>query len=222
MNKSSARNSYQLLVTIVNCGIANQIIRAAKKIGVKGATVLYGHGLSNGRFLSFLEMVDCRKEIILMIVNEMIIDDVLSTLTRDYKLNRPHHGVAFTINIDNFLGTGRYFYEDAQIKQGGESMFNSIYIIVDRGKAEEAMEYALKAGAQGGTIINARGSGIHETSKVFSMEIEPEKEILLIIAKTDNTKAIVELVSEKLEIEKPGNGIIFVQKVNKAVGIKDE
>ncbi|MDR5658560.1 hypothetical protein RH915_03555 [Serpentinicella sp. ANB-PHB4] len=51
------------------------------------------------------------------------------------------------------------------------------------------------------------------------MEIEPEKEIVLIISECDLTDAIASSVKEDLEIDKPGNGIVFVQDINKVYGI---
>ncbi|MDF2841081.1 MAG: nitrogen regulatory protein, partial [Clostridia bacterium] len=67
--------------------------------------------------------------------------------------------------------------------------------------------------------INARGSGIHETSKLFSMEIEPEKEIVLIISEEQLTEAIAGSIKEELKIDEPGNGVIFIQEVNKTYGL---
>ena len=81
------------------------------------------------------------------------------------------------------------------------------------------MKAANKAGSRGATIINGRGSGIHETSKVFAMEIEPEKEIVLIISPSNLTDSIVSSIRDELKINEPGNGIIFVQDVNKAYGL---
>lgn len=101
-------------------------------------------------------------------------------------------------------------------------MYHVITTIVDKGKAEDVIDAATKAGSKGGTIINARGSGIHETSKVFSMEIEPEKEIVIILSEADKTEAIVSSIKNELKIEEPGNGIIFVQDVNKTYGIYKE
>ena len=92
-------------------------------------------------------------------------------------------------------------------------------VVVDRGKAEAVTEAAAKAGSRGGTIIHARGSSIHETSKVFSMDIEPEKEIVLIISDMNKTDEITASINEQLQINEPGNGIIFVQDINKAYGL---
>lgn len=82
------------------------------------------------------------------------------------------------------------------------------------------MDIATESGATGGTIINARGSGIHETHKLFNFDIEPEKEVVLILSKTDLTEQIATSIRDKLEINKPGNGIIFIQEVAKTYGIQ--
>jgi nitrogen regulatory protein PII len=76
-----------------------------------------------------------------------------------------------------------------------------------------------EAGAKGGTIIHARGTGEYEIEKIFSMEIEPEKDIVLIIVKEELTEAVVNSIRDKLDIEKEGAGIIFVQEVDQAYGL---
>jgi nitrogen regulatory protein PII len=122
----------------------------------------------------------------------------------------------------NILGTKSIESNDInKEKRGAEkTMYNAIYVVVDKGKAESVIDAAKEAGARGGTIINARGSGIHETSKLFSMDIEPEKEIVLILADDQITSPITSSVREKLQIDQPGNGIIFVQSVNKTYGLR--
>lgn len=70
-----------------------------------------------------------------------------------------------------------------------------------------------------GTIINARGSGIHETSKLFSMEIVPVKEVVLIISEKHLTDKLASSISTDLKMSEPGNGIIFIQDVCKTYGL---
>ena len=82
------------------------------------------------------------------------------------------------------------------------------------------MDAANEVGAKGGTIINARGSGIHETNKLFSMEIEPEKEMVMILSEKSVVDSIVSSIRKKLDIDKPGKGIIFVQEVSRAYGLR--
>jgi nitrogen regulatory protein PII len=42
------------------------------------------------------------------------------------------------------------------------------------------------------------------------MDIEPEKEIVMILSEKDSTEAIVASIRKKLKIDEPGNGIIFI------------
>ena len=98
-------------------------------------------------------------------------------------------------------------------------MHNAIFTIVDRGMGETVVEAAEKAGSRGATIIHARGSGIHENSKLFSMVVEPEKDIVLILAEQSLTEGIVASIRETLKIDKPGHGIIFVLDINKTYGL---
>ena len=97
--------------------------------------------------------------------------------------------------------------------------YQAITVIVDKGKAEEVVDAAAKAGSKGATIINARGSGIHETSRLFAMDIEPEKEIVLILSQNEKVEDIVESIRQEMQIDVPGNGIIYVQPVNRTYGL---
>ena len=51
------------------------------------------------------------------------------------------------------------------------------------------------------------------------MDIEPEKEIVLILSEKKDTEAIISSIREKLNIKEPGKGIIFVQEVSKVYGL---
>ncbi|HBR35301.1 MAG TPA: transcriptional regulator, partial [Firmicutes bacterium] len=52
------------------------------------------------------------------------------------------------------------------------------------------------------------------------MEIEPEKEIALILCEQDLTAPIVTHVRTELRIDEPGNGVIFTQGVDQTYGLR--
>ncbi len=97
--------------------------------------------------------------------------------------------------------------------------FDLIVTIVNRGFAEEVMTAAKAAGAEGGTIINGRGTGVRETAKLFQIPIEPEKEIVLTLIDRLKTAQVLAAVTRAAELNKPGKGVAFVVKVAEAVGI---
>lgn len=84
-----------------------------------------------------------------------------------------------------------------------------ITFIVNRGYADDAMVAARKAGATGGTILNARGTGKEEDVKFFGISLVPEKEILLIAVESSSADKILEAVKNVPCLSEPGSGIAF-------------
>ncbi len=210
----------ELIYFIVNFGQSSKIIHEAKQCGITGSTVMLGSGTVNSRISDYLGISDIRKEIILMLAESSTAYRALEHIHQHFKLDKPNHGIAYTTAISGTVGTSCIKHENDNMERGmDEIMYHSINIVVEKGKAEDVIEAAVAAGSKGGTIINGRGAGIHETSKLFNMDIEPEKEVVLILSEADKTEAIVASITEKLKIDEPGNGIIFVQDVKKAYGI---
>ncbi|GFR34790.1 P-II family nitrogen regulator [Thermobrachium celere] len=217
---SSEMIDVEQICIIVNFGLGSKLLQAAKNHGISGGTVLLGKGTVNNRILDFLGLSDIRKEIVLMVANKKTADQVLEKLDEEFKFEKPNHGIAFTTSVCSLVGTRSYKSDNLKEGRGVDNnMYHAITVIVDKGKAENVIDAATKAGSTGGTIINARGSGIHETSKLFSMDIEPEKEIVLILSEKEKTEAIVTSIREQLKIDEPGNGILYIQDVNKTYGL---
>lgn len=97
--------------------------------------------------------------------------------------------------------------------------FDLIVSIVGKGFAEDVVDAAKRAGAEGATIINGRGLGIHENLKLFNIPIEPEKEVVLTLIPQSITEKVLKAVSDAAELHSPNKGIAFVMEVEKAVGI---
>ncbi len=214
---------FELLYVIVNRGMASKIIKQAKTQGVTGGTVFLGKGTIRNRLLAFLELNESRKEIVLIAAEQKVAKRAIASISQKFRFDKPNHGIAFSIPITEVLGSDPLECDEPVEQEGDENtMYQSIIVIVDRGKAEAVIDAATRAGSMGGTIMNARGSGIHETSTLFSMEIEPEKEIVLIISERHLTGEITSTIREDLEIDQPGNGIIFVQNVAEVHGLRSE
>ena len=220
MIKYSEASCIDLIYMIVNFGHSGKFIHEAKNSGIKGSTVMIGKGTVNNRISDYLGISDIRKEVILMLAHSTVAENALENINQHFKLDKPNHGIAFTTSISGILGTRCIKNEDENEKRGiSQTMYHLLTVIVDKGKAEDVIDAAVSAGSKGGTIINARGSGIHETSKLFLMDIEPEKEIVLILSETGTTDAIAVAIKDKLNMEEPGNGMIFIQDVKKTYGI---
>lgn len=99
-----------------------------------------------------------------------------------------------------------------------EKKYCLIIVVVKRGFSDTVMDAARKEGAKGGTIIHARGTSQLETQKFMGMNIEPEKDLILILAKTENKKAIMKSINEQAGLKQEGNGLVFALPVDEVSG----
>ena len=229
----SSDNQYSLcsISVVVNSNVSHKVIRIAKECGALGSTTVLCRGTVTNKLLELLDLNEDRRELIFIIAESHLAQNLLETLNSRLKLAKPHHGIAFATEICSVRGMHNYdstkireehpmtdsINNTAKIK--GDRMYNSIYVVVDKGKANDVIESSKKAGARGGTIFGARGSGIHETHKLFSMEVEPEKEVVLILVTEEETQKICDAIVTDMKLEEPGNGVLYVQRLLKAYGL---
>ena len=220
-NEANLVKELVLITVIVDCGKGSRVLRIARDNEVSGGTVLMADGTIRHGLLNFLGITDTRKEMIMMAAESESANHALKALDRELEFSKPNHGIAYMTQLCSVTGAASLDCraEDEDGEGEGEYMYQVINAIVDKGRAEEVIEAASDAGAKGGTIINARGAGIHETRRVFAIDIEPEKEIVMILAKNELVDGIIQSINERLEMDKPGNGIIFVQRAIKTFGL---
>lgn len=219
MSEFSNATSFELIYFIVNHGMGSKLLTKAKKYGVKGGTILYGNGTVSNSILNFLSLYDERKEIVIIGAETSIAEYAIANLNRKFQFEKPNHGIVFTINVSKVVGSRLSMNQATKERDVKEPMYQLITTIVNRGEAENVVEAAYKAGSKGGTIIHARGAGVNESMKLFSMDIEPEKEVVLILSRTEVTDNVVLSIRDKMQLDQPGNGIIFIQDVKNAYGV---
>ena len=214
--------SFDLNVVIVKHGHGSRVISLAKACGISGGTVMHGRGISRNSLLRLLEIAESTNEVVLVLSDKVKGHEFIQRALLEFRLDKPNRGIAFKMPVCNILCTRCYCgiddsHEESEV--GGMNSYSSIFIIVDKGDANLVVEAARAGGARGATIIDARGAGIHENSKLFAMEIEPEKELVLIIVPSDLTKSVSDMIREKVGMDEAGKGIMFVQEVSEVFGI---
>lgn len=106
-------------------------------------------------------------------------------------------------------------YREGVMKRIGQM----ISVIVTRGYADEVMAAARKAGADGGSIIHARGTGRKEDEKFFGITIVPEKEQLLIAVSKEKAYRVKNAIKELEILHKPGMGIMYTLPIEEYINL---
>lgn len=219
MLNTNSDGFYEIIYVIVNYGMGSKVLQKAKKNGLTGGTVCIGKGTIQNPILNFFSLYDERKEIVILGVDVAQTESIIDKISNEFEFQKPNHGILFSISTCVMLDSQSSFCVNEFYERGVNNMYHLITAIVNKGKAVEVVNASRQVGATGGTIINARGSGGKDTVKIFNMEIEPEKEVVLILTESSNSESVVSEIQTQLQMDKSGNGVIFVQTVNHVKGL---
>jgi nitrogen regulatory protein P-II 1 len=98
-------DDFKLIVIIVKKNLARRVVKACKKAGAEGGTVLPGRGTGTHDTGSiFGVQVEPEKEIILCLSPNELVSRVLSKVRAAARLDKPGTGVAFVLNSKSICG----------------------------------------------------------------------------------------------------------------------
>lgn len=97
--------------------------------------------------------------------------------------------------------------------------FKLIVTIVKKNLSRRVVRACKKAGAEGGTTIQARGTGTNEEGSFLGIHFEPEKDIILCLVPEKIIDKTISKIRAAARLDRPGTGIAFVIKSSQIVGI---
>ena len=218
--------SRQLLISVVRRSRGDKVVALAREAGAQGSTVLFGKGTAANKWLRLLCLADTEKELVFTVAPANIMLKIEDALREAEDLCVRMPGIGIIINVEEFIrNVFRQENGSPQRQDGEEARMNEdkgaatgrvlFCIIVNAGLADDLMHVAREAGARGGTILRARGTGTDEDTSFFGISIVPEKEVLLIMTEREQQQKILEAVKSSSILSQPGVGIIFTMPVEK-------
>ena len=97
--------------------------------------------------------------------------------------------------------------------------FQLIVTIVNTGDSQKVIKAAADAGAEGGTILNGRGTGVNERQTFMNFTIDPEKDVILTLVPASYTDKVVTSIEQAVDLNAPGRGIAFLIDVENVFGV---
>ena len=198
--------AYEVLISIVPRNQGETVTRAANEAGAFGGTILMGRGTAANSLLQILGFGDSAKDIVIIICEQDKKESIKEAVIFAFKEKKRPFGVIFSLAATDFFKAGTNYSEE---NMNHDSEYKLITAIVNKGYADDTMDAARKAGATGGTIINARGTAKPGDAKFFGVEIVPEKDMIMIVAESSKADEILEAIRNLPCLSQPGSGIAF-------------
>ncbi len=148
-------------------------------------------------------------------------------LRQNLRIDVPGVGIAFIVPMSSIGGRrelalltdGQSFIRGEESEMRGTKR-ELIVIISNQGYNELVMEAAREAGAYGGTVIHARGTGMERAEKFLGISLASEKDVIFIVVKTEQRDRIMQKIMLKAGMETPAKAIAFSLPVTDTAGLR--
>jgi len=221
MQDQNVVRTFQIMTLILSDSQCQKFLRIIKKDDFLGGIILLGRGTVKSDILHLFGIKSQKKEIVSILLESGKSKELLDFFTSELQLSEPGHGIAFTtpvVTASQIISKNQGAL-DTLFDMEDVHMFKKLTVVVNRGMAEDVMDIARKSGVTGGTILHGRGAGSDYAANFLGMDIEPEKELVMILMPSDLVEKVVGDLYKELDMGSPGNGIMFVEPVLDVRGI---
>lgn len=98
--------------------------------------------------------------------------------------------------------------------------YELIYVIMNEGCSDLVMAAARPAGATGGTVLTGKGTGAKEAERFLGLSLANEKDVVLILARSEDKAAIMRAIVEQAGPGTPAAAICFSLPVSQVAGLR--
>ena len=219
--------SLYMMTTIVDRKIANKYVDLYKENDLNVMLLTLGLGTATNDILDYLGLDNPEKAVIFSVLQEDSWLETKKQLQKNLQIDAPGGGIAFIIPLSSIGGKKALQFllqkEDYQ-KQEESTLKNTthelIIVISEQGYTNLIMDAARAAGAHGGTIIHAKGTGMEAAEKFMGVSLAAEKEIIFIVSKTEGKNAIMQAVIKEAGLESKAKAIAFSLPVTDTAGLR--
>ena len=134
---------------------------------------------------------------LLAVVTAQTWQEVQRDLRRKMRIDVPGTGIAFTVPLSSIGGKRALgFLTEHQTLTLKDTRYELLLVIANQGYTGSIMDAARAAGAGGGTVIHAKGTGMEGAAPFLGMELVNEKELVLIVSRTAQKNRIMKAIMD--------------------------
>ena len=187
-----------LMMTITDRALEKRFMSFYREHHLEVILATVGRGTATNEVLDYLGLDEVEKVVCMSVVTGELWKELKEGLQTSLQIDAPGMGIAFIIPMSSIGGKWqlRFLTENQNFTKGEETClkdtkYELLMAVTNRGYTERVMDAARAAGAAGGTIIHAKGTGMEGAEKFLGVSLVAEKEIVLIVVKKEQKNAIM-------------------------------
>lgn len=228
MSERNDNDRIELLITIVERGKGHKLVRFLDDHRVNFHLEFSGAGTATSEMLDVLGLNTKEKDVIISMGTRKAVRSLTNAIDAGlWEISRSR-GLMMQLRltaVNNLISAALIQNaEEVSMPENEEKMINEfdhslLLIAVKQGYTDVVMQTARKAGATGGTVIRSRMMGAEQFEDNYGIRIDPEKEIIAILAPNSLRDAILDMVNAEHGVRTPSQAILCALPVDKAFKI---
>lgn len=185
---------------------------------------LHGHGTAVQSMLDLLGIESNEKWVVLSTATEEKTAALIEAQKRRLHIGVPGHGIVVAVPVKSIGGGKTVAYltgeENTSVKTTppGSYAYELIIVVAREGQTDLVMNAARAAGARGGTVLHGKGTGAKSDPKFHNISIAEEKEVILIVSKSEEKSEIMRSILKKAGPDTPAGAIVFSLPATEVAG----
>lgn len=213
------------VLTVLDRDKRRTLEKIYQSLGLKFSQTMMGHGTATQELLSMRGLKPTEKAIMATVADRETTDQLIRQTKIRLYIDIPGNGIMVAVPVKSVGGaqTLAQLTGKNQPDGGKPEMtfpYELIYVIGNEGHSDEVMDAARSAGATGGTVIAAKGTGIMQAEKFRRLSLATEKEVILIVSKASAKAEIMRAIIEKAGVQTDAGAVCFSLPVSQAVGLR--
>ena len=219
--------SLNLMTTIVDRKDLNRYMEVYQDSGLHVAFLSLGYGTASNEILDYLGLESNQKAVAFSVVEEKSWLAAKKQMERKLKIDAPGGGISFTTPLSSIGGMKQlqFLLETQEYQKEEETTLKNtdhhlIIVITEPGYTNMVMDAARGAGAYGGTVIHAKGTGMELAEKFMGVSLASENELVLIVTKTELKNPIMQAIMKDAGLQTKAKSIAFSLPVTDTAGLR--
>ena len=210
------------MLTIINPNGLDIVTDICAKLKLPVILSLLGRGTASKSMLDLLGIESKERRFIMAVAGEEETKALIKAQRRRLYIDAPGNGITLAVPVKSVGGGKTLAYlSGGQAKMKAPEMnysYELILAIANEGHTDTVMTAAREAGASGGTVLHAKGTGAANAEKFFKVSIAQEKEIVLIVAKASEKSGIMRAILKSAGPDSEAGAIVLSLPVTEVAG----
>ncbi|WP_455582289.1 P-II family nitrogen regulator [Dysosmobacter sp.] len=189
--------------------------------GVPLVLTALGRGTATTEILDCLGLEATEKAVLFCLTSS---SRMVRRTARELWLDVPGNGIVLAVPVTSIGGTAAkdtLVQEEEGVCAMEQSCTHELLVVItSEGHTDLVMEAAREAGATGGTVVHAKGTGSELAQKFFGVSIATEKELVFILTRAGSRKEIMRTIMTRAGMHTEAKSVVFSLPVSDLAGLR--